>query len=241
MKYLKHILILFILITLKMTNVTALSCPNSISKDLSLEASHIKVSYEIIDRSIEQEITIEENTTSYKIPKFDFVFTIYNMTENLYITIKDDVTNENKNIFMSDTNNGEYTFTNSDPGKIYNYTFSILSNDPNCQGQKVRTIRMVKPKYNAYSEFAYCKSSSNYYCQRFVEKDLALKNSDDFLKAISVNIKDSETNDTKVPNNPKVINYTWINIAVVAFAVIIVTTIIIVIVKKVKARKRWEI
>jgi len=241
MKELKIFLTLMTLIAFKITDAYALSCTNAVSKDLAAEAAHIKIIYETIDKSEEKEITVEGNKTTYKIPKYDFVFTIYNLTENLYISMSENVYNEKQDIYYSDTENGTFEFVNGDIGKIYNYTFTILSNNPGCKGQTVRTIRLTKPKYNAFSEFAYCNNSSNLYCHRFIEKELPIKSSDDFLKAISANTKGEIIEDTKKPIVEEPFDYTWINIAAITLGTVIIILVIFLIVKKAKAKKRWEV
>ena len=62
-------------------------CPNATKKELSRAANYVKANYEVIDSSEVKEITVDGNTTTYKVPNYAFEISIYNLTENLYAEI----------------------------------------------------------------------------------------------------------------------------------------------------------
>ena len=187
MRFINLIISIFIITFISFNNVYALSCSNSEVKDLNATASYVKASYEVFDKSTKKEFVYNDNSKIYSFPNYSFEITLYNITEDIYVNVKDDITKKEISVNYSNIRDGKYVITNDDFGRIYKYTFEIMSAKSDCYGQKVKTITLVKPKYNAYSEYTYCENSSIYYCQKFVEKDLNIKDDSDFLSKIKVN------------------------------------------------------
>jgi len=189
-KHIKYFLLIMTTLTFGFTICEARSsCPQSVIKDVSKAATYVKANYEVFDNSTIKTLTDGKDSTEYKIPNYNFEISIYNITPELYVTIKNNVTNETIKVTHDMTTDGIYTFSNDDFGRIYNYTFQVSSAHEECYNKKLRTLRLTLPRYNAYSEFNYCKNSSSYYCQRFVGTELGIKNTEDFYKKISVNNK----------------------------------------------------
>lgn len=174
------------------SNVYAASCPNSVKKDLVKAASYVKADYEIIDESEEKELDAEGNKTTYLVPNFKFDISIYNLTEDLYahVTTSDKV--QDFNVYYTDTQDGIYSMTDYNFGTIYNYNIEIKSNNLECSDYTIRTIKFTKPRYNAYSEYSYCKKSSNYYCQKFLGTEVNIKSTEDFMKKVGI-VESEET------------------------------------------------
>lgn len=168
------------------------TCPNDIKKELAHAATYVKVNYEVVDNSIYKTLSDGKDETKYKIPNYLFKISIYNISPDLSVSITENVLGSNTNVTYNMTNDGVYTFENDDFGRIYNYTFTVKSANSACMGSMIRTLRLTKPRYNAYSEFNYCKNSSTYYCQRFVGHDLSIKDTNDFLNKIDVNNKNEK-------------------------------------------------
>ena len=177
MRHIKTIILFLASFCLFNINVSAQSCSNSEVKDLNSIASYVKASYEVIDKSESKEAKYGESTKTYIIPNYSFEITFYNLTNDIYLNVKDNVTEEEVTIDNKMAKNGNYSFINYDFGRIYKYTIDVMSANPNCYGKKIRTFTLVKPRYNAYSEYTYCQNSSNYYCQKFTEKELNIKSS----------------------------------------------------------------
>ena len=221
--------------------VDALSCSKSVSKDLSTVASHVKVAYEVIDKSEVKELNVGEEKTKYTVPNFDFEISIYNITDDIYVEVKNDVDGRNRTVYFKDTDNGVYTFTNSDFGQVYNYTFDIKSTNDGCYGQKIRTTKLVKPKYNAYSEFTYCQNSANFYCQKFTTKDLKLGSTYEFLQKITVNNEKNKPVEEEETSITQLVKQDWkIYLGLFAIVIILASTIIV-IMKKRKKAKEWKL
>ncbi len=185
----KYLVIFALLLGVGLTSVDAASCPASIKKDISKLANYVKIDYEVEDNSTYKKLKVGDNETEYKIPNYTFSFSIYNIAPELFITLEDKSNGMSMNITHDMTDNGTYTFKSDDFGSIHNYTLTVKSANDQCYGARFRTIKQTQPRYNAYSEFAYCKNSSSYYCQRFVGTELNLKNTDEFYQKIKPNNK----------------------------------------------------
>ncbi len=48
----------------------------------------------------------------------------------------------------------------------------LYTNDEECNGRVLKTLKFTKPRYNAYSEYTYCQNSSSYYCQKFINTEI---------------------------------------------------------------------
>lgn len=182
----KKMMFLLLFSFVGLTIVQAESCPNEVRKELSRKAANVKLSYEVIDKSEEKELEIEGNKTTYKVPNYSFDITLYNMSEGIEANIK--TTNERveKTIGYGDTTEGMYTIRDKNMGEIYNYVVEIKSSGE-CSGLTLRTLKMTKPRYNAYSEYKYCENSTVYYCQRFIGTEINIKSTDEFIRKINVN------------------------------------------------------
>lgn len=241
MKYIRILLYIFIsIITLKF-DVYALTCSNSETKDLNTIASHVKASYELIDNSEKKEVKYGDKSKTFIEPNFTFEITIYNITKEIYVKVEDDVSKETTTINYTDTTNGNYVIKNNDFGRIYKYTITIMSASSNCYGKKIRAFNLVKPKYNAYSEYTYCENSSNYYCQKFTTKELNIKDDDDFLNKIRANNNTEIPTTTAKTKEPLINDKNKIIYIGAFFAVAIISILSIIIFKKKNAKKEWKL
>ncbi len=226
MRLYKYILsfILFFSIVPTINAINASSCDKKELKNLTKIANYIKVNYEVDDNSENKVLSDGKNSTEYKIPKFNFKISIYNVAPELKVIVKNNINKVTLNITNDMTTDGLYTFSNDDFGRIYNYTFEVYGKDCN---NKIRTLKLTKPRYNAYSEFTFCQNSSIFYCQKFVGSETGLKSAEDFLKKIEANNKKPviegavETVRDLIKNNWK------IYIAVFAIVVVLFVALIV--------------
>lgn len=243
MSKVKYLIVLFLFMCIN-TSVYALSCPNSVTKDLVHAATYIKANYDVIDNSETKTLTIGSDSTTYTIPNYTFEMSIYNITEDFTAEIHDDVSGNTISIGYNDTNDGTYSFTNSDFGTIYNYTIKIMSNKNECLGQLVKTLHITKPKYNAYSEYTYCKNSTILVCQKFVTKDIGVNSSEEFLKKISVNNKKNapiNISDETKKTIKDIFSNNWILFASIFAGVIIISIGVIIYIKKKNKTRGWDL
>ena len=242
MKYVKYALIILSFLCAT-ANVSALSCKNSDAKDLGQYASYVRTNYEIVDKSVVKDLYVGDDATTYLVPRFDFEISIYNIVKEIYITINDDVTNRTLTVTNADTQDGIFSFLNSDFGSIYNYTINVYSAHSDCYGEKIRTLSFVKPMYNPYSEYTFCQNSSVLYCQRFVTANLGIASADEFLNKIKVN---NEQNAPTIENETvnkigDILREHWLLYLSIFVAVVIITIIIIIVMHKRKAKAGWRL
>ena len=226
-------------------NVEAETCSKDVSRDLTKEAYYVKTTYEVVDKSIYKEIVVGEDKTTFKIPKYEFNISIYNITKNLYVVVENDVNDTVLTIRHTDTQEGVYNFVDKDFGRIYKYALTVYSDDSECSNKKLKTIKLVRPMYNAYSEYSFCKNSSNYYCQKFTTTALNLKGNEDFLSKIKVNndkrsIGTIEVEKKETKSFMDMIMDNWQMYAGVSLASIVVSLILLIVIKKRKTKKGWE-
>lgn len=247
-KYAKYMLLLVSLLFVDFIQVHAINdtCSTSMKKTLSKEAAFIKANYEIKDFSTEKEITVEGNTTTYKIPNYAFEISLYNLKDYFEVTVS--TTNKSNTALFTingaDATDGVYTFMDYDFGNIYNYIFTVRTIGEECNSQILRTIKFTKPKYNAFSEYTYCKNSSNYYCQRFVGTDLNLRDSDDFLSKIKVNNDKNNPNREQMDEDKEIkdiLKNNWKIYLIVFIVVLGVLVGSVVLIRRYNKKKGWRL
>ncbi len=239
----KRLFLLFLLIAIvTLENVYADTCASSRKRELSNAAKYVKVNYEVKDLSLEKELEANGEKSTYKVPNYYFEISLYNMTEDMYATIYRTKDEHSFSAYHNETTDNVYTFYDYDTTEIDNYTITLRpSND--CQGLTLRTIHFTKPKYNAYSEFTFCQNSSNFYCQKFVKKDLNINNTQDFLNKIQVNNEKNKPVEERDPNEDikELIEKNWQLYLCIFLGIIIVVLIVVVIIRKHNHDKRWKL
>ncbi len=240
------LLVSFMCICINAMNV--LACSKEVSRDLTKEAYYVKTNYEIVDKSTYKDVVVGSDKTTFKIPKYEFNISVYNITENIYFTIQNNVNASTSVIHYSDTENGTYNFVDTDFGKIYKYEIKIYPENQDCSNKLLKTIKFDRPMYNAYSEYTFCKNSSNYYCQKFTKTKLNLKGNDDFLSKIKVNNqKHSEAIETEKKNNDEETNIidsvinNWEMYLGIFIGTIFISIILVFVIKKRKSKKEWNV
>lgn len=220
------------------------NCSTSVKKDLARAAALVKMNYEIKDFSEEKTLEVDGKETTYKVPNYVFEISIYNVAENLNVYVR--TTNGEKELTVTNdqTTDDIYTFTDDNFGEIYNYEFTVRSNDQKCSGVTLRTAKFTKPRYNPYSEFTYCKNSSNYYCQRFIGTEINIKDENDFLEKISTNNEKNDPNKNKTEEKKEVkelIQKYWKVYLTIFIIVLITTVVVIVYITNHRKKKGWRL
>lgn len=176
-KYIKYI-ILSLLSFCFVVNVSAEECSYEKQVELNNIASTVKATYE--------EVEIDTGETTYYVnPETDevdinkevsvtqkgFDIKILNITDDLYITITNQNTGDSKDYYYSNSNSGTISLGVINAQEITTYSIKI-SAYRNCSGQELRTINLVIPKYNEYSELAFCNENPDFqYCQKYVTSE----------------------------------------------------------------------
>lgn len=175
----------FALLCLPNIVIAANSCSYSEQAELNEIAANVKTNYEVIDIFKGK----STNPDAYNQPEIDVYVkglkvNILNITDDIYISVTNNSTNEVRNYTSSDAINGIITFEHADVEQMYTYKIDIYANKYSCSGELIRTYDFVTPLYNFYSGLEICSTYPDfYYCQEF----LATENNisyDEFLGRI---------------------------------------------------------
>lgn len=175
----KKILLLIIsfFIAINITNAASL-CSYEEQRTLEQEAANVKITYEPITEKIEYPDGISINS-SLKV-------SIYNISENLYVTLKNDngCQSCDKTYSYNDAVDGTISFSWTDLEKVNNFTIDVYSsNTTNCPNEKYKTLYLILPKKNSFSNLALCDDLKDFYlCQEYVTVDEI--NREDFFNQI---------------------------------------------------------
>ena len=168
----KLLLLLSVLLPL---NVYA-TCDYETQIELSEQAGRVNVAYEAYwygtGEFVEAEVPDEAGNYQIELvqPKVDI--TLYNLTEKIYVVIKNLNTNEEKTYYFADSNVGDINWSRTNVDDIVEYEIKVYSNEPSCKGQELRKINLVTPKYNPYHTEYYCEGLDEYYCQEFITTNI---------------------------------------------------------------------
>ena len=198
-KICQKILVFLCLFIVGVSNASAAStCDYETQVKLNSEAANIKASYEVKEIKTGKKIEADLGDEEYIDETYQGIEdSIYNMTENLYLTVMNTSTNETKTYHYEDTDNGSIKLVRGEDGleDIVTYQITIYSNHNDCKDEELKKINLVTPKYNSFSADALCEGSSKYYCQEYVTEDLNMTY-DDFLKQAANNNKNDGNGDT---------------------------------------------
>ena len=173
MKKIKAFIFTFLLFFLS-TNVYAV-CDVAETNTLNSLATNVRVSYEVVQVEVPENedfnppdgISAEEDYTAYR---DYFRFYISNVTEELYVVVTNQETNESKTYVYNDAVDGVITFEEEVGVTIVNYTIDIYSSDvTNCPNTKLYTLYETTPKRNLYSNYSLCIGIEEFYlCHEYL-------------------------------------------------------------------------
>lgn len=226
-------------------NVNAAECSYEKQVELNNIASTVKATYE------ETEIETGE-TYSYvdddgiihtdkqlAIKEKGFDVKLLNLTNDISVTVTSDDGRINKTYFYSDSNNGTVDLGKVLADKVITYTIKVYSNVDGCN-LDLRTINLVTPMYNSYSEMGFCTDYPNFeYCQEYTTD--ATLNLNDFREKAenykSSHKKENNQKEATKKNQNKFLDFIKKNkklLIVIGSIILIagVTTIVIIIIRK---------
>lgn len=158
-------LLMFIFSIFNYTDVFAddNTCTYEVKAKLNKIASEVETSYSFV---------YDENN---KVIGFDI--SIFNITEDIYITYKsDELDFKRVNVIYANTNNGTYTFRTNDLDNIVTYEIGIYTNKYNCP-DFIRKIKIIKPKRNIYHDYDFCQDEEledYFYCKEWITSDISI-------------------------------------------------------------------
>lgn len=145
------------------SNVKAASlCSYKETTELNKIASNVKATYELLEKTIH----FEDKDATKEI----FNISIFNITENVYVIVKNNYNNMEKTYTYADSKEGivEFDWENSD--KVTNFTIEVYSTSKtSCPHEKLKTTYLITPRFNEYSNREVCNENPDFYlCQKYV-------------------------------------------------------------------------
>lgn len=172
-KYMIISLLMFCFIS----NVKAEECTYEKQVELNNIASTVKATYEEVEidtgETYFDDMNFDENgnpvTLKYYVKGFNVK--LLNLTEELYVEVTNSL-GEEKIINFSDTDNGIISLGIKEADQIITYSIKVISAKGECAGTDLRTINLLVPKFNSYSETMFCKENPEFdYCQEYLSSD----------------------------------------------------------------------
>ena len=188
MKKLNVVFLALILFFASIRSVYAV-CDATESNTLNSLAVNVRASYE----AIEEEYTPDESFNppdgmpiddDYVVTRNIFRIYITNITEELYVVVTNDVTDEELTFTYQDSNNGTVTFDQEDLSSIRNYTVTVYSSSQtNCPDTRLYNYYFTTPMYNTFSEYDVCEGLEEFYlCYEYLS--VSMPSYADFLSSV---------------------------------------------------------
>ncbi len=172
--------IIFSMLFLFSTSVKAETCGYEEKAKLNNEAANVKVNYEIKQRQLDKNnynppdaIVGTEDEANWN-PTVDyFQVNILNLTENIYVEVKNDQNNETTKYYYNNSQDGKIAIDFLNLENVAKFTITVKSTDASgCTDRTLKTLNLTLPRYNEYYEYSLCQSIPDYYlCQKYVTFD----------------------------------------------------------------------
>ena len=150
------------------TSVNAEECSYDKQVELNNLAAQVKAVYE--ESEIDSGATYipeEEGDPDGPIMLHAFKTKILNVSKDIVVRVEDE-SGDTKVYGYSDSDNGTIVLDEKIADTVYNYTITVVGAKEDCDGQELRTISLVVPRYNDYSEYAVCKEYPEFeYCKKY--------------------------------------------------------------------------
>lgn len=159
----KKILAILIAIFLFNMEVSAASlCSYKEQTEINQKAANVKVTYEVVTDIVH----FEDMDTTMDV----FDISIFNITEDLYVIVKNNINDEEKVFTYNDTVDGVAKFRWTYADSVTNFTIQVYTtNKTSCPDEKFKTFYLTTPRYNEYYDVEVCQELSDFYlCQKFV-------------------------------------------------------------------------
>lgn len=149
----------------------ASACSYSEQVELNNIVANVKVNYEEAEREVDA--YNGDTGEPMKVSETYFDINITNITDDIYIKVKNDYTKGTSTYYVSDANNGTITFKQTNLNNIINYTIEIYSNRSACKDELYRTIQLSTPVFNYRYSMMICENRQDfYYCQKYLTTEI---------------------------------------------------------------------
>lgn len=194
----------------------------------------------------------DEDLENYKATYLYFEINIFNLTENLYIKVYNDVTGETNTYYYSDSDEGTIRFDFKRIKRIGKNTITVYaSENTNCANMELYSFTYSTPRFNEYSTYSLCNNNPDFYlCYRFLTVETNIE-FEEFVNAITRYEKgkiDNQGNEIP-PEEPKeeknfgtfLKENKFVLIGVTTGVIILGGTITFFIIKKKRSKKHEEV
>lgn len=148
----------------------ASKCDYNEQVELNNAAANIKATYEEAKGKVDPSLIIGAAGGNDEAIYYYLKVQIYNLTEDVYLRITNDVNNEVKYLHYKDSQSGVIEFDWKDLDKVVNFTITVYSStNTNCPNEEYRKINLTLPRYNKYSDRVNCINNESFYlCQKYI-------------------------------------------------------------------------
>ncbi len=213
----------------------ASTCDYDTQLELQKEALNIQANYEAdwydTGEYEESEVSEEDGSGIVEYYEPQVRVGLYNLSKNLYVTVKNVNESKENTYFYEDTDNGNLSWTRDDDlSEIVNYEIKIYSNHSDCKGEELRTVSLVTPAHNEYYFEPFCEGVDAYYCEEFITTELNLTREQIESMGYQKQIEQNNTvNQEPTTNEDEKNNYIYIIIgSIIVIAIIGVASIVII-------------
>lgn len=175
-RFKKLFLLAIILSTPNLVNAAS-ACSYSEQAEMNNIVANVNASHEATDIYGGKTLDIDNVDEFGNIPEIDFYvkgfkIDILNITEDIYVKVRNDHDSSVLTFYYKDTNEGIATFQTKNSDALITYTVEIYSNKYSCVGEKFREFTFTTPMYNDYSQLQVCTDYPEfYYCQEFISSE----------------------------------------------------------------------
>jgi len=237
----KLLLFFVVLFSFTIKASAASSCSYQEQTTLNSKAANIKVSYDVVDKTVQ----FEDMDVTMNI----FEITILNLTEDFYLIDKNNINEDTQTFTSSSVVDNVIKFKWENVEEVTNFTFQIYTSDnSSCPNEKIKTIYLTTPRYNDFSSREVCQNLEDFYlCEKFVTFDEVTEseflNKLDSYREEEKNIEPEENQKEKEENKSTsdnvfefIDNYKW-----VAVGTLVLILVILIIIKNKKQKKQRDL
>ncbi|MCH5166603.1 MAG: hypothetical protein J1F35_01800 [Erysipelotrichales bacterium] len=181
---------------------------------------------------------------------FYFEISVYNITDDIYAVVTNDINGEEVQIYNNITTNNNYSFNIYDTTTIVNYVVHVRAIKYGCNDE-LRKIRITKPRYNDLSEIAICKNDimlDYSYCKTWVNKyfsetreEVIEKINNQYNKFVTEPTTECILCKASVENSKKIRKQLAMKIAIVIGLIVAIILDILIIILLTNRLKRYDI
>ena len=178
-------------------------CNNDDASKIKNAAEKVKISYKVEKVNAGTAIDLDaEGMPEVDLYDYGFVVSIQNITEDIYVVVKNDYSDDVFTYHYSDTENGTKVFQSFANDDSVTFTFEIKSENENCKDEVYRKVSLTTPIYNGYSEMEFCKDKDNLdICKQFTVDKIT---DDDFVKGLENYNNNNNTKDNTDNNKTNI-------------------------------------